>query len=371
MPKDFNYWKKQHDSEELKEFNYDKLGTLWLKVKSIVRRKYINTFTQVNKISLKNRKLTPQFKELYEILCLDPANSHKHLNTFIINQNSIELKKIDVEKLIQELYKVQNFKWGADNQNDLGKYLVKKYVKDNISYDFLTQQMEKSVLGTVQDYLICTWYNHWTSILIEHIFKSHNLVLPTVGKIKSVDFFINEIPFDLKVTHLPENFVAKQRKLAGLVKEELSVLKKAAKEAKIKFSNKDTNLYYSLYKQLGDIGGKSLEIVEEIKDFRLNLIDKIKKDPLILAKNLYEEQSDFRFGAENRIFLILVNRDNFEQSWELKRNIHSLKPTIHKYLDDFKKKRISDLELEFYKNDDPIKNPKKYQVLTDVIVIEK
>lgn len=44
MPKNFDYWKKQHDSEELKEFNSDRLGTLWLKVKSIVRREYINQF---------------------------------------------------------------------------------------------------------------------------------------------------------------------------------------------------------------------------------------------------------------------------------------------------------------------------------------
>ena len=34
MVKDYNYWKKHHDSNELKEFNLDDLGTLWLKVKS-------------------------------------------------------------------------------------------------------------------------------------------------------------------------------------------------------------------------------------------------------------------------------------------------------------------------------------------------
>lgn len=68
MPKNFDYWKKQHDSEELKEFNSDRLGTLWLKVKSIVRREYINQFCQDNDIELESTRLNAQFKELYNIL---------------------------------------------------------------------------------------------------------------------------------------------------------------------------------------------------------------------------------------------------------------------------------------------------------------
>lgn len=48
MPEDFNYWKKQHDSNELKEFNDNDLGTLWLKVKSIVAEGLLMNFLQKN-----------------------------------------------------------------------------------------------------------------------------------------------------------------------------------------------------------------------------------------------------------------------------------------------------------------------------------
>lgn len=82
-------------------------------------------------------------------------------------------------------------------------------------------------------------------------------------------------------------------------------------------------------------------------------------------------QSDFRFGAENRIFLILIDRTDFDQSWKLKRNVDLLQPVIHNYLDSFTDKSIDDLKLEFYRKGHSVKFPKKYEVLTDVIVAEK
>lgn len=370
MPKNFDYWKKQHDSEELKEFNTDKQGTLWLKVKSIIRRDYLNQFTEENNIELESTRLNPQFKELFNKLSENPDESHEILNKFISEQNEVVIEELDIENLVKELYKVETFKWGADNQNDLGKYLVKKYIKDNSSFDYLISQMKTGVIGTVQDYLICSWYNHWSSILIEHMFKSHEIVLPTVGQIKSVDFFMNEIPFDLKVTYLPTNFIEYERKQANL-RPELTALKQAARNADINFNNDDSNLYYSLTERLKDKGGNAAQAVADIRNFRLQLIDRVKTDPLLLARNLYENQSDFRFGAENRIFLILIDRNDFDQSWKLKRNVDLLKPSIKGYLDSFADKSIDNLKLDFYKNGDSTRFPKKYEVLTDVIIVEK
>jgi len=371
MPKDFNYWKKQHDSNEFKEFNNDDLGTLWLKVKSIVRRRIIDEFIAKESIELTSSRLNDQFKELFAKLSTNSTNSHIILNNYIYEKNASVLGNLDIDNLVNELYKVDNFKWGADNQNDLGKYLVKKYVKDNNSYDFLLGQMENGVMRTVQDYLICSWYNHWSSILIEHIFKTHNIILPTVGQIKSVDFFMNNIPFDLKVTYLPTNFIKDERKNKGL-RPELTVLKQAARNVGIHFNNDDSNLYYVLSERLKDDGTQeALDCLKSIKDFRIQLLQEVKANPLYLAKNLYEKQSEFRFGAENRIFLILVDTEIFEDSWKLKRNFDLLKPGIHSYLDAFANKRKEDLKLEFYQEGDANRFPKKYEVLTDVIVIEK
>ena len=58
-------------------------------------------------------------------------------------------------------------------------------------------------------------------------------------------------------------------------------------------------------------------------------------------------------------------------SWKLKRNIEILRPAIHSYLDTFKDKEYSDLYLKFHKEGNKTKNPQLYEVLTDVIVVEK
>ena len=184
MANTHSYWKKLYDDENLKEFSVSREGLLWLKTKSIIRRGIIDEFMNENKIQLNSTRLSNQFSELFNHLNKNINKSHKILNKYIEKKNKEDINNINIDNLVTELYKVDNFKWGADNQNDLGKYLVKKYIKDNNSYDYLISQMDNGIMKTVQDYLICSWYNHWSSILIEHIFKSHQIVLPTVGQIK-------------------------------------------------------------------------------------------------------------------------------------------------------------------------------------------
>jgi hypothetical protein len=74
-----------------------------------------------------------------------------------------------------------------------------------------------------------------------------------------------------------------------------------------------------------------------------------------------------RFGAENRLFLVLADTNNFTDSWKLKRNIDLLKPSINSYLNAFKNKNVEELKLTFsFKNKS---NP--FNVLTDIIFIVK
>ena len=373
MPNNFEFWKKQHDSDLLEKFNNSQEGLLWLKIKSITRKSIITDFTEKYGYTLNETAIGKQFKELYKILSPNLDKSHTELDKFIFSKNIEQLDELDTEYLVNELYQLKHFDWGGDYQNALDKYLVKRYVKENQSYDWLKSKIDTDIHQAVQGYVLCSWYNHWSSILIEHIFKSHKIILPTIGQIKNVDFFLNGIPFDLKVTYLPTNFIKTQRKNAGL-KPELTFLKQRARELNIQFDNKesDSNLYYQLTEKMKDKGNNlGLNTLKEIKDFRLDLIKKIKTNPLLIAKNLYEEQGEMRFGAENRIFLILIDKSDFDNSWKLKRNIELLKPKIYDYLDSFSKKKIDDFKLNFYKKGNPSQFPKEYKVLTDVLVIEK
>jgi len=67
------------------------------------------------------------------------------------------------------------------------------------------------------------------------------------------------------------------------------------------------------------------------------------------------------------LFLVLVDTDDFNNSWKLKRNIDLLKPTIEHYLNDFHNKNITDLRIDFeFKG-----KPHGFTALADVIFVVK
>ena len=74
-----------------------------------------------------------------------------------------------------------------------------------------------------------------------------------------------------------------------------------------------------------------------------------------------------RFGSENRLFLVLVDTNDFSSSWKLKRDLALLKPTIIAYLDQFKNKKIDDLKVAFNYTG----KTQEFTALTDIIFLVK
>lgn len=367
--KDFNYWKRLYETQKLEEFSSDNEGLLWLKTKSIIRKELITEFANKNEIKLTETTINKQFIELYNHLSNEPNGSHKIIDSYIYAKNELQAKDIDVNNLVSELYKLQNFKWGGDHQNSLDKYLVSKFIKvKDPSYEVLISKFETEINTAVQGYVLNSWYNHWSSILIEHIFKSHSSVLPTVGQIKSVDFFINNIPFDLKVTYLPAEYIKFKRKAKGLPVE-FTYLKQKATEAGISYDKKekkDSVIYYEIVEKMKDKNDMFCKtVLDTLRNEKLLILEEAKSDPKLLATWLYENQGEMRFGSENRLFLVLVDTDDFSNSWKLKRNIELLKPTILDYLDNFKNKKVEDLKVEFNFNG----KEQKFSSLTDIIFV--
>ncbi len=365
----FNYWKKLHDSQNLEEFSSNRLGSLWLKLKSIIRKEFILGFTEKNNIKLSEKSINKQFEELFDLLSQNIENSNQLLDNYIQEENKIQVSKLETKQLVSELYKLKKFDWGGDYQNSLDKYLVTRYVKALKSYDTLISKFETEINVAVQGYVLNSWYNHWSSILIEHIFKSHSIVLQTVGQIKNVDFFINNIPFDLKVTYLPNEYIKIKRKEKGYPVE-ITYLKDCAKKAGIDFDKKakESDIHYEIVEKLADKNDEfSKSVLQKIKSEKLEILNEAKQNPKILAKWLYENQGEMRFGSENRLFLVLVDSSDFENSWKLKRNFELLEPSIKHYLDNFHKKQIDDFKLSFnFKG-----KPNSFNVLTDIIFITK
>lgn len=117
-------------------------------------------------------------------------------------------------------------------------------------------------------YAIASWYNHWSTVLIEDHISQHPNVVPTIKNVKGVDLFFRDYPFDLKITYLPKDY---------------------------------------------------------------NLDDAIS-EPTQLARWLYENQGAQRFGAENRFYVVLANTADIKQSWRLKRDVDFVYRKIDAFL---------------------------------------
>ncbi len=367
--KDFAYWKKLHDSDNLTEFNTDSVGQLWLKTKSIIRKELISGFLEKYSIHLTTDTLNGQFEELFVILQSNLSQSHHQLDLYI--KEKYAQNSFDRKSLVSELYKLKTFEWGGDYRNSLDKYLVTNYVKTEIiiSYETLISKFEKEINRAVQGYVLNSWYNYWSSIIIEDIFKSHPSILPTVGQIKNVDFFINDIPFDLKVTYFPSEYLKLKRREKNLPVE-LTFLKTKAKELAINFDKKarPADIYYEITEKLRDRDDQvSQSVLNQLRSENLMIVNEAQQNPKALAKWLYENQGQMRFGSENRLFVVLIDTNDFSNSWKLKRNLALLTPTINTFLDTFSSKNITDLKIDF---NYPGKTT-MFSALTDIIFVVK
>ena len=167
------------------------------------------------------------------------------------------------------------------------------------------------------------------------IFNDHNQVIPAVGLIKKIDFFIKDKPFDLKVTYLPEGYIKEQRKSKGL-RPELTLLKQAARSLNITYDRtaSETFLITDLWRKLDDHPHLSaIDLISELKDYRINLLNECIQTPVSLVRWLYENQGVRRFDAANRLFLVLVDQHDFFESWKLKRAKSLISNRVYQYLD--------------------------------------
>ncbi len=347
---EFKSWDEQFKQGRMSVFNGDEHGLLWLKLKSIIRKDFVNRFAEQAGLSLEQPKLNMAFVELFKALVKDVPKSNRLLDAFIRDVSLSQIAATNMDQLVSELYKLRHFDWGGDYQNSLDKYLVSRFVKtDNPSYDNLLSKFDTEIEPAVRGYVLNSWYNYWSSVLVENIFKAHPAVLPTIGKVKSVDFFIHGIPFDLKVTYFPSEYLAAERR-AKMFPVEFTYLKQQARALGVVFDKSaDANtIEHEIREKLKDRADEnSRKVLNTLQCQNLAILGEARKNPDKLSKWLYENQGEMRFGSENRIYLILADTNDFSLSWKLKRNIDLLRPIITRYLDGISVAKIRRGQVDF------------------------
>lgn len=282
-----------------------------------------------------------------------------------------ENAKIDAsqETIRANLYKMSHFHWGGGFRNSLDKAIVSRYVKteDIIPFDRLDAICDGELLDMSRGYLLNSWYNYWSSVLIENLFRRNPGVLPALGKIKNVDFFVHDFPFDLKVTYIPKEYAELTRKQLDF-EEPLKILKMFAKKHGIPFSDDASpeQVRYEITERLKDSKSKEASsVLSTVRAILIKTVSAITSDKRALIKWLYENQGDMRFGAENRIFLVLIDLGNPDESWKLKRNVDFISPLVSKWVAHFKRETSNELLTEFSYKSHP------YKTYADVIFAVK
>ncbi|MEK6758671.1 MAG: hypothetical protein AABY51_02775 [Deltaproteobacteria bacterium] len=361
----FKQFKQLYQDNRFDVLLKDPDSVYWLKLRSIARKELMVEFCVQNAIDPANFSGTALFEQIYE-----SKPNEKVIDEFIAQKYLVKRaeRKANEIKLVSELYKMKELDWGGIYQNNLEKSLVDNYIKKINDFDLLNKKIENEIHASMRGYVQSSWFNHWTSILIEDIFKDNQKVIPTVGLIKKVDFFISNVPFDLKVTYFPEGYMLAKRRAIGMPTE-IQLLKRFAKATGIQYdkTQKEKAIMFELLTRISEkTDVESKKFIEEFKAARWQIVKETIDDKKSLIKWLYENQGERRFDAANRLFLVLIDKKNMDESWKMKRNRELLVDEVNSYLDQFNAKDTSKLDIEFNWTDG-----KKYNAASDAIFVVK
>lgn len=270
-----------------------------------------------------------------------------------------------------------------DNLNDTAKELVRD--KSITSKEELEEKIDAVYDNTIKDYILWQYYNQVTNDLIEHIFNDHDVVIPSLRKIKYVDFFIKIddqiIPFDLKITHISDNYFDLHEK--GLENQEegndsYSVLDNESEVERIKAKYKEVKRDLKLPNYGGLSKEEMLEILqktgnEDLQNFvrttigrRAEIVNEIEQDLVPVEWWNYKFQGERLFKNNNRFFVLLSYTNSFTDARPIKGNLEEINVAVTAKLDTLVEDGMNEIRY-FYEKDRGLEGA--YTVLSTSILV--
>jgi len=339
------------------EGNFDEIlefsnGLKYLKLQTISKKDRLKQIAEKYNIqytsSLKVKELS---KKIFDTL------SENQIEDFIREQYNSErvIARGAEDELIEQLKKIKNNDWGNTYKNKIEFHITDNYVKIINNYDTMKQRLDTEIREATEGWALTSWYNFWSNELIENHINDHPKVLPGIGKIKNIDFFWDNLPFDVKTTFFARGFLEKKRGELNLTKKEFSAMKKFARQNRIDFDNDGTKkeIERQLISKLSSENNTSKKFLkEQIYDIRRQILHDAISDPTEYVTWLFKEQSDKRFGNENRLFVILVDKDISSDSWKLKIKKDVWAEKLNNFLDEGPESNmLRDIHFEYENND--------------------
>lgn len=315
----------------------------------------------------------PKVDELYQAIYDAAQISIDALIQFIRDEYpKVRTARRDQEQYLPDI--LQGFstvKCGVrnDNLNDLVSGLVRD--KTIQSKQELDERVQALIQSNIQDYIYWQYYNQATSDLLEHLFNDHPRIIPTLRKIKYVDFLIQIdgkiIPFDLKVTHLSENYYdllktglsedpsVQDDYCKGADLSEIEQIKKFYKSVKAKYGlpNYGTLTKLELLNNL-----KAFELIDpEVNDFlklieqgRAQLVHATQADLQKACWWNYKYQGERLFKNNNRFYVFLAYQKSFEDPRPLKGYLEDIKLEVNALLDQIQSTDLMTIHYKYEKD---------------------
>lgn len=334
-----------YKNNEFRKIDKEKNAKKFYLLRSISKEETINKFC-------KTFNLEKNFNKILSSNDITEETIIKFIKDETVIKTTKQLNDIEAE-----LSKVRNFSWGSSRKNSLENNIIDNYVKKISKYDEIENAVYANIQYSVHRYTLSSWYNYWSTVMIENIFNKHERVLPTVDKIEKIDFFIDSIPFDLKVTYFPDGLIKDEIKKALKEKygsvDELKCAKKIANELNLPIpddlNQRDLTIY--LNERLRENKNKKAQsFINDLRKMKKDIINYYIENPQKLIVWLYENQGERRFDASNRFFIVLVDSNNIYDSWKLKINGNFLRKKIYEKLNSFDKNKLKEIKFHWAKD---------------------
>lgn len=303
---------------------YLKLRTL-IDVETLKASEFLRDTFNIKRSEIKRASLGKLRRDIF----LNREISNEKLNELLKKAyNALKVfRGINFESLKYSLSKISNEgdeywnAWNSVYRDDIRQHIQHHFVRTvNIqSYEELLEKISKELDPVVKGYTIISWFNQWSSAIIEQFILSHPKVIPTARRIDRVDFFFLDIPVDLKITFVPAEYI-------------------------------------------------SLSIKNGVISDPEQIVEEIKNNPQRLIKWLYENQGEPRFSDSHRLFIMLADAENIDRSWKLKASFDLIQTAIGNFLHSrHSRDDIPYIDWEFKGN----KIRGRWKTYSDLILITK
>ena len=311
-------------STTLEGVRYLKLRTL-IDVETLKASELLRETFSIKESKIKRASVAELRKDIF----LNEKISDDRINELLrkVYEDLKLFRAINFEELKSSLSKIANEgdeywnAWNSVYRDDIRQHIQHHFVRTPSiqSYEELLKKIDKELDPVVKGYTIISWFNQWSSAIIEQFILSHPKVIPTARRIDRVDFFFLDIPIDLKITFVPAEYI-------------------------------------------------KLSLRNNIISNAEQIVDEIQNKPQRLIKWLYENQGEPRFSDSHRLFVVLADAGNLERSWKLKASFNLIQEAINNFLNSRRSKNeIPLVDWEFRGS----KIRGQWRTYSDIILIAK